>query len=192
MERTTDTSVIEPPTTAILRDGSSVELVTMRPDDAERLVRFHHTLSAESTYLRFFSYHPELLPSELDRFTHVDHRDREAVIAVAGGEIVGVGRFDRFQGSTDAEVAFVVTDAWHGRGLGSVLFRRLAERGRDVGIERFVAQTLAHNVAMLAVFRHAGLPVTHQRDHEIVNLVINLVPDAQPTAREDSCETSMQ
>jgi GNAT superfamily N-acetyltransferase len=185
-------SRIESSTCEVLRDGSSVEFVTMRPDDAVRLVRFHHTLSAESTYLRFFSYHPELLPSELDRFTHVDHRDREAVIAVAGGEIVGVGRFDRLRGSADAEVAFVVTDAWQHRGLGSVLFRRLAERGRDVGIERFVAQTLAQNVAMLAVFRHAGLPVTHQRDHEIVNLVINLVPDPEPSAREDSCETSMQ
>jgi RimJ/RimL family protein N-acetyltransferase len=174
MEPTAGTSVILPSTSAVLRDGSSVEFVTMQPTDAERLVRFHHTLSAESTYLRFFSYHPELLPSELDRFTHVDHREREAVVAVARDEIVGVARFDRLPGSTDAEVAFVVTDAWQGRGLGSALFRRLAARAREVGIERFVAQTLAQNVAMLAVFRHAGLHVTNRRDHEIIHLVIDL------------------
>ena len=133
-----------------------VEIVAMRPADATRLVRFHHTLSRETTYLRFFSFHPELSTDELYRFTHVDHRDREAVVAVADREIVGVARFDRVDDSTDAEVAFVVADSWQGRGLGTRLFEHLARRARDVGIDRFVADTLAHNRPMLAVFHHAG------------------------------------
>ena len=109
-----------------LRDGAGVDFVSMSPDDAERLVRFHHDLSPESVYLRFFTCHPELDPSELYRFTHVDHRDREAIIAVVDGEIVAVARFDRLERPTDAKVAFVVADAWQGRGLGSLLFDRIA------------------------------------------------------------------
>ena len=153
-----------------------VEFVVMRPEDAERLLRFHDTLSSETTYLRYFSFHPELRPQELYRFTHVDHRDREAVVAVVAGEIVGVARFDRLETPADAEVAFVVADSWQGRGLGTLLFERLAQRARHLGIERFIAQTLAHNARMLAVFHHVGLPVTQRRDAEIIHLVIDLEP----------------
>ena len=162
------------PTTATLRDGTLVDIVAMRPSDAVRLVRFHHTLSEATTYMRFFSFHPELSTDELYRFTHVDHRDREAVVAVADGEIVGVARFDRVDGSTDAEVAFVVADSWQGRGLGTRLFEHLASRARSVGIDRFVADTLAHNRPMLAVFHHAGLPLTDHMEAGVAHVVIDL------------------
>ena len=163
-----------PATTATLRDGTVVDIVAMRPSDAARLVRFHHTLSRATTYMRFFSFHPELSTDELYRFTHVDHRDREAVVAVAEGEIVGVARFDRVDDSTDAEVAFVVADSWQGRGLGTRLFEHLTRRARDVGIDRFVADTLAHNRPMLAVFHHAGLPVTDHLEAGVAHVVIDL------------------
>jgi GNAT superfamily N-acetyltransferase len=55
-----------------------------------------------------------------------------------------------------AEAAVVVIDDWQGRGLGSVLLARLAERARDHGIERFSAMLLADNRAMLAMFDHLG------------------------------------
>ena len=162
--------------TVLLRDGAALDLVAMRPADAERLVRFHHTLSSDTQYLRFFSFHPELSADELYRFTHVDHRDREAVVAVVAGEIVGVARFDRAEGGADAEVAFVVADSWQGRGLGTLLFEHLACRARRVGIHRFIAQTLHQNARMLAVFRHTGRPVTERREAEIVHLAIDLTP----------------
>jgi GNAT superfamily N-acetyltransferase len=172
----------EPDTaTAQMRDGTVVEIVAMRPEDAERLVRFHHTLSPKTTYRRFFSFHPELSQDELHRFTHVDHRDREAVVAVVAGEIVGVARFDRLpNGGADAEVAFVVADSWQGRGLGSLLFEHLARRAREVGVARFVADTLPQNRPMLAVFHHAGLPVSERFKDGAVHLVIDLGDGAVP------------
>lgn len=157
-----------------LRDGASVDVVTMRPSDAEKLVRFHHTLSPETAYLRFFGFHPELSPGELYRFTHVDHWDREAMIAIANGEIVAVARYDRPRASTDAEVAFIVADSWQGRGLGTLLFARLARRAREVGVERFTAETLTHNRPMLAVFRHVGLPLSERTERDVVHLEIEL------------------
>ena len=146
----------------------------MRPADVEKLVRFHHSLSPETTYLRFFGFHADLSPSELYRFTHVDHRDREAIIAVVDREIVAVARYDRFEASTDAEVAFVVADSWQGRGLGALLFARLARRAREVGVERFIAETLSQNRPMLAVFRHAGLPVRLRAERDVVHVEIDL------------------
>jgi GNAT superfamily N-acetyltransferase len=162
--------------TAVLRDGSVVTLVPMAPADAERLVRFHAGLSPETVYRRFFSFHPELSPDELYRFTHVDHRDREAIVATDGTEIVAVARFDRGPDVASAEVAFVVADPWQGRGLGSILFQRLADRARAVGVRRFVAETLPTNHAMLAVFHHAGVPCRSSRADGVVRLVLELDP----------------
>lgn len=149
-----------PATLLVLRDGTPVEVRPMQPSDADRLRRFHGTLSSETTHLRFFSFHPELSVDEVHRCTHVDHHDREAVVAVVAGEIVAVARFDRAPDGTSAEVAFVVADAWQGRGLGSLLFAHLAERARCVGVDRFTAQTLAHNHRMLRVFTRSGHPIT--------------------------------
>ncbi len=166
--------------TVVLRDGSVVVLLPMTPEEAERLIRFHHRLSAETTRRRFFSVHPELSPAELERFTNVDHLDREAFIAVAEGEIVGVGRFDRIGDRDRAEVAFVVVDTWQGRGVGTALFAHLVDRARELEISRFVAETLPENGPMLAVFRHAGLPITERLAGGVVDVVLDLERPSSP------------
>ena len=164
--------------TVQLRDGSTVAILPMGPDEEGRLVRFHHRLSPETARRRFFSVHPELSPDELHRFTHVDHVDREAIIAVAQGEIVAVARFDRIGGGGEAEVAFVVADGWQGRGLGPVLLARLVERARELGLTRFVAETLPENRRMISVFRHAGYPITERVEDGVVEVSIELGPPA--------------
>jgi GNAT superfamily N-acetyltransferase len=172
--RAMDTSRLAVDRSIELADGSAVELHQMHAADAARLLRFHHTLSPDTAYMRFFSVHPELSAGELHRFTHVDHGDREAIVATAASEIVAVARYDRLPQSDDAEVAFVVTDSWQGRGLGALLFDRLAERARQVGVRRFVADTLANNRRMLSLFHHAGLPVTSGIRDGVVHVAIEL------------------
>jgi RimJ/RimL family protein N-acetyltransferase len=155
-------------------DAPTVAIRAMRADDADALVRFHAGLSPDTVYLWFFSVHPELSDAEVDRFTHVDHRDREALVAVADGEIVGVARLDRCATETEAEVAFVIADAWQGKGLGTRLFHALAARGRELGVQRFVAETLPQNRRMLALFSHAGLPVSTSMACGVVTVSLEL------------------
>jgi RimJ/RimL family protein N-acetyltransferase len=158
----------------VLANGAAVDVVPIEPADAERLLQFHRRLSAETIRRRFFSIHPELSPDELHRFTNVDHLDREAFVAVADGEIVAVGRFDRAPDASDAEVAFVVADGWQGRGVGTALLRRVISRARQVGVRRLVAQTLSGNQAMLAVFRHSGCTVRERAAQGVVDVTIDL------------------
>jgi GNAT superfamily N-acetyltransferase len=168
------------PETVQLADDRMPIVREMKASDAAALTRFHRTLTPETTYLRYFSPHPRLSPSELVRFTQVDHRHREALVAISDGEIVGVARFDRVHGSpeaeAEAEVAFVVADDWQGLGLGTALFERLVRRGRAAGITRFVAETLPHNERMIAVFHHAGLPTRTWFDEGTVHIAIDLAP----------------
>jgi GNAT superfamily N-acetyltransferase len=176
---------------AELRDGTVVMIEPMHRTDAARLDRFHHTLSPETTRLRFFHLHPELSEREIERFTHVDHEDREALVAVHEDQIIAVARFDRLgDGSSDAEVAFVVADAWQGRGLGSVLFRRLAARAAELGVRRLVAETLFSNRRMLAVFRHAVLPCVETIQGDVVRVVLDLSPASVPVAEDPAPEPS--
>jgi GNAT superfamily N-acetyltransferase len=162
---------------AVSEDGRDPERLLVRemtPSDADRLLRFHDALSNETVRLRFFSPHPRLSPAELARFTTVDHRDREALVALDGDDIVAVGRWDRLADPTVAEVAFVVADAWQGHGIGPLLLARLAELARDNGIEHLVALVLPENGRMLEMLRHTGFPARRRFVDGVVHVELAL------------------
>ncbi len=140
--------------------GLHYRLRPIRPDDAARLVAFHRALSAQSVYLRFFTFHPTLSEAEVEHFTRVDYRDRLALVVTVGDQLVAVGRFDREPGGTEAEVAFVVADEYQHHGLGTLLLDELAGAARRRGVKTFRADTLAGNAAMLDVFGHSGYQLT--------------------------------
>jgi RimJ/RimL family protein N-acetyltransferase len=134
-----------------------VQLRPVRESDAPALAALHARLSDETIYLRYFSPHSRLSQQELDHATRLDHRDREAFVALAGDVVIGIGSYERQPGSDGAEVAFEVEDAHQGRGIGTLLFEALAEAARERGIRRFVANVLPQNRRMLDLLRDAGL-----------------------------------
>lgn len=161
---------------ALLTDGSIVHIRPIEPDDEVRLVTFHAGLSKESIYLRFFTAHQRLTPDELHRFTHVDGRDRVALVATVRDRMIGVARYDRMGASAAAEVAFVVADAYQGRGVATLLLELLAAEARSVGIAEFEAQTLWENGGMQSVFRHAGFDVESKVDSGVVDFRLKIRP----------------
>jgi GNAT superfamily N-acetyltransferase len=161
---------------ALLSDGVPVSIRPIRPDDGTALAAFHDGLSEETVYRRFFSFKPHLTDGDVDRFVHVDYRDRMAFVAVLGGRLIGVARYERLPGTEDAEVAFVVADAHQGRGLGTLFLQHLAAAARDCGITGFIAETLAVNRGMLAVFRAAGFREETSREREVVTVLLDIRP----------------
>lgn len=180
----TDTAAWE--ADVVLADGGTVHLRPIRPADGEALVAFHERLSSETQYLRFFSPKPVLTPRDVERFTHVDHDSRVALVAVLGGQVVGVARYDRVPGTGDAEVAFVIEDRHQGRGLGTIFLEYLAAIARERGVTRFVADTLPHNVRMLEVFRTAGFTAEQRFADGVVRVTFPIQPtDRSVAAMED-------
>ena len=119
----------------LLSDGTTVQLRQIRPTDAPAIVAMHSRFSERTRYLRYFSPYPRIPERDLERFVNVDHRDREAFVVLSGDRIVAVGRYERLgPRAADAEVAFVVEDAYQGRGIGSVLLEHLAAAARAGGI----------------------------------------------------------
>ena len=156
--------------TVVLGDGSAATIRPIEPDDAPALAAFHEQQSAESKYRRFFSPKPTLRDQELERFTNVDFVDRVAFVVEDHGEFVAWASYERLQNRTDAEVAFMVGDDQHGRGIATLLLEHLAAVARTNGIERFTAQTLGDNGAMLAVFSKAGWPVHRRFESGVIDV----------------------
>ncbi|QZN87148.1 GNAT family N-acetyltransferase [Cellulomonas sp. C5510] len=177
----------------VLRDGSTTHVRPIRAEDAAALQAFHVAQSEASTFLRFFAPLERLPDRDLARFTQVDHHDRVALVAVTGDEaIIGVARYDRV-GPDEAEVAFNIADAHHGRGLGSVLLEHLAAAARERGVRRFTADVLPQNGRMIAVFREAGYTLHQRLEDGVVTVSFDIHPTdrslAVTAAREHTAES---
>lgn len=173
-------------TDAVLTDGATAHIRPIRPDDGERLLAFHARQSPQSIYYRYFSPRPRLSDRDVDHLTHVDYVDRMAFIALRGDELIGVARYDRWRTRSEAEVAFFVDDANHGRGLATVLLEHLAVRAREVGLSGFTASVLPENRKMIGVFTQAGFEAaTRFADGVVeVRLAIQPTPEAEAAIEE--------
>ncbi|WP_312178716.1 GNAT family N-acetyltransferase [Arthrobacter sp.] len=172
----------------VLRDGGTGHLRPVSPADAEALQAFHMRQSQSSIYLRFFTYKAKLTGRELKRFTHVDYRNRVAFVLTIGPEIVGIGRYDRLDDPTEAEVAFNISDEHQGRGIGSILLEHLAAAARENGISRFSAEVLPENRKMLSVFADAGYEVRRAFDDGVIALDFDIDPTEKSRAVMESRE----
>jgi GNAT superfamily N-acetyltransferase len=139
--------------TVTLPDGSMLHVRPIEPGDVERLRRMFYRLSPTTVYRRYFSPIPALSNRMLHWLANVDHDCREALVALHEDEIVAVARYDGACGSTEAEIAVTVEDAWQHRGLGLRLSRRLAAAALDHGFEAFIANMLAENRPALGLVR---------------------------------------
>jgi len=172
----------------VLRDGGTAHLRPIHPDDADAVQAFHMGQSQNSIYMRFFAFKARLSSKELKRFTEVDYKDRVAFVITIGGEIIGIGRYDRLDDPAEAEVAFNIADAHQGRGIGSILLEHLAAAAQENGIRRFSAEVLPENRKMLMVFSDAGYDVKRHFDDGVVSLEFNIGPTDKSRAVMESRE----
>lgn len=139
----------------LLRDGTAVLLRLVGPGDKELLLRGFEQLSEHSRFLRFLAPKKALSEDELRYLTELDGENHFAIGAVrlddAGvpQEGLGIARLIRYPKEHEvAEAAITVADAFHGRGLGTLLFMRLVAAGCERGIRRFRCEVHASNSAM--------------------------------------------
>ena len=170
--------------TETLRNGLPVSIRAVRPDDRDRIVAAFGKLDRETVYKRFFSYKDELTEADLTHFTEVDF-DRRVVLLVTTGSgegeiIIAAGSYTAYSRSDagcSAEVGFVVEEDYHGLGVAGRLLHHLALIARERAIDRFEAEVLPENRAMLAVFARSGLPMTEGRLDGVVRVTIELAAE---------------
>ena len=154
----------------VLGNGDTAIIRPMTPGDRDALAEFHRSQSADSIYRRYFSPKPELTSRDLDHFTGIDMIDRVALVVESRGEFVAWSSYERWPGRNEAEAAFMVADEHQGEGIATLMLEHLAAIARSNGIERFTAEVLADNRAMLAVFAKAGWPLQRRFESGVVDL----------------------
>jgi acetyltransferase len=164
-----------------LKDGTSVTLRPIRPEDEPLLVKFHRTLSEESVYFRYFhlmTLSHRIAHERLTRICFVDY-DRDIAMVVdrkdettGQHEVLAAGRLSKLHGRNEAEFAMLVSDAYQKQGIGTKLLEQLVQAGRDEGLDSITAEILHENRAMQRVCEKVGF--TLHRTPDFIKATIRL------------------
>ncbi|MBD2162237.1 MAG: bifunctional acetate--CoA ligase family protein/GNAT family N-acetyltransferase [Limnothrix sp.] len=163
-----------------LRDGTTVNIRPIRPEDEPPLVRFHESLSEQTVYLRYFhalKLSQRISHERLSRICFIDY-DREMALVAEGRdpseerEILGVSRISKLHGSNEAEFAMLIRDRYQNQGLGTELLQRLVAIARDEKIDRLRGEILPNNAPMRHLCEKLGFQI--QRAADITLAVLEL------------------
>jgi CRP-like cAMP-binding protein len=164
-----------------MRDGTQLHLRPVLPGDNERTTNGPVEFSSETLYRRFQT--PRNPTESLMRYLfEVDYVHHFVWVMTDGfdGPVVADARFVRDEGDpTVAEVAFIVGDAYQGRGIGTFLMGALAVAAAYHGVQCFSARVLAENYPMRAILDRFGA-VWHRDDLGVVTTVIDVPHPPDP------------
>ena len=161
----------------VMKDGTPVNIRPIRPEDEPMMVKFHATLSERSVYLRYFhlmNLSQRVAHERLTRICFIDYDREMALVAerrnpVTGeGEILAVARLTRVLGTNDAEVAVLVSDQYHGRGLGKELLGKLVVVGADEKLAALKADILPDNRDVMRICEKLGFTLRHSVEDEVI------------------------
>lgn len=160
-----------------LRDGRSVAIRALRPDDRADMLAAIGRTSAQSLQRRFFAPKKGFSEREMTFFLDIDFETQVALVAEIDEDgqpaIVGGGRYIVAQPG-HAEIAFVVVDAYQGKGIGTILMHHLAILARNAGLKELNAEVLPENTAMLKLFRKFGFKTTSKGSPQVIHLTLQL------------------
>ena len=161
-----------------LRDGRLIEIRAQRPDDEADMLAAVDRTGAQSLQRRFFATRRGFSDKEKTFFMHVDFINHVALVAEidegTGRTIVGGGRYI-VTTPGEAEVAFIVVDAYQGQGIGALLTRHLVGLARAAGLRQLAADVLPENVAMRKVLNKFGFRAARSLDPQVVHLTLPLI-----------------
>jgi acetate---CoA ligase (ADP-forming) len=173
------------PSRVVLRDGTIAILRPTCAHDRAGLRRFFHALSPESRRRRFFSFADpaEALVESFCESSDPARRMTLVALRQIEGELrpIAVGSYIDL-GNRAAEAAFAVADAFHGKGLGTILLERLAALAAANGFRRFEAMVLPENTAMLEVFHESGFEIRSKSDRGCITVLLSLSPTSESVA----------
>jgi RimJ/RimL family protein N-acetyltransferase len=165
-----------------LRDGRTIYIRAIRPDDKAVLIEGFSHLSDGSVQKRFFASKNDISDNELSFYTEIDYLNHFALVAFTKADdhdvLVGGCRYIAFSESDDdrrAEVAFAVTDAYQGLGVATLLFKHIIKAARLNGIKEFVADVLVENKGMRKIFEKSGLPIRSTTEAGVLHVFLALV-----------------
>ncbi|MFD8565440.1 GNAT family N-acetyltransferase [Streptomyces sp. NPDC059639] len=163
---------------ALLTDGTTVHIRPSGSGDHTRVRTFYEEMSPQNLRLRFFDAGRGSARAAADRMCRgTAPAGYRGLVAEVAGRLVGVAEYERSGEDDLAEIALAVGDAWHRRGVGTLLLEHLVSAARADGIAAFTADALAENHEMLKVFADLGLRTARRFDGPEVHCTVRLDQD---------------
>ena len=160
-----------------LRDGRPIEVRALHPSDKDGMLAAIGRTSSQSIQRRFFGPKKGFSDQEVAFFLNIDFERHVALVAQIDEDgraaIVGGGRYIMVA-PDQAEIAFVVVDAYQSQGIGTILMRHLTILARKAAVKELVADVLPENTAMLKVFENFGFRPGSKRSFQVVHLALQL------------------
>ncbi len=146
-----------------LRDGRTVLLRPIKPEDEPSWLEMFQNLSEKSLRNRFFNVIKDAPHEMRVRYCNIDY-DREIAIVVEITEdmrkkIVGVVRVPIEPNGKKGEIAFIVADPWQGLGLGSKMVDHVIEICKDKKLETIYAIMMNDNHNAINLVRKMGFNI---------------------------------
>lgn len=178
------------------KDTPAIRFRPIKPTDERLLQEFFYSHTSETVYHRYFAHVKSMHHEKAQELVNVDYVRDMAVVGVVGDieneRIVAVGRYMSSPWSNFPEVAFVVREDLHGKGIGTFLLKHLVEIAKQNKLQGFIAYCLPDNLPMLRVFEKIGLPVQQTFEDGVCKLRIRFdVPNGeQELGKQSQAQTN--
>jgi len=170
-----------------LRDGRSVLLRPIKPEDEPMWLEMFQNFSEESIRYRFFQIIKDTPHEVRVRYCNVDY-DRELGIVAEMTEegrrkILGVVRLIIEPDGKAGEIAFIVADPWQGLGLGSKMLDFMIEICKDKKLETVYGIMLPDNYRAINLMKKMGFTI-ERIDADTVQGTLNLSEEDQKSRHQ--------
>jgi acetyltransferase len=178
-----------------LRDGRTVLLRPIKPEDEPLWLEMFKNFSEESIRFRFFQIIKDT-PHEIRvRYCNIDY-DREIAIVAELTEngrrkILGVTRVSLEPDRKTGEIAFIVADPWQGLGLGTKMVDHVIEICKDMGVETIYGIMLPDNYRAINLMKKMGFTIKYMEDNTVKG-ILNLKEEEMGVCKETETQQETQ
>ena len=150
----------------LARNGKVVTFRPLSPKDDEKVLLFYQSLSRETVFFRFFSTKKTIKLRQIRKYTRIDYHKQIIIVVEYQDIIIGLGHLIATEkDKKSAEMAVILTDAWHHQGIGTELLRYLIKIAREKNLTHLFGTIRRDNINILKTIEKLGFKTRKTYDH---------------------------
>jgi acetyltransferase len=161
-----------------LKDGTTVTLRPVRPEDEPLLIAFHKELSEETVKARYFqtiTLEERTAHNRMIRICHSDYDREILLLALDNHRVLGAVHLTKIPLTTTSTLKLVVIDPMQRKGLGTELLDASLEIAKREKLKSVTVQILVGNQAMKKMLSAKGFDLRpSQKNPEILQGTLEL------------------
>lgn len=155
-------------------DGRKITFRPVKPTDERPIQEHYYGLDKTDVVSRFFHEKTSFVSKQIERTFIIDYHKDMTLVVVEGQmgfeKVLAVGEYYLNPETNLAEIAFSVDKGWQGKGLSSIIIKKLAEAAKKNGIKGLTAYTDKENKRMVKLFNTLDYEVKNKYENNMIYL----------------------